>query len=73
MIAFHATWAGSYMIIYPDFPLLTQRGHNFDAWRRTASWIGTVIGKIVLVVALAAVLGVLAGATLGFVVVVASQ
>jgi hypothetical protein len=58
-------------IVYPNFPLAVRRGDSFHALSRTASWIGVVIGKITLVVALAAVLGTLAGSTMGFFVVIA--
>lgn len=59
------------MIVYPDFPLTARRGHTMQALGRTTAWIGTIIGKVVLVIALAVVFGVLAGAALGFVVVIA--
>ncbi len=59
------------MIVYPNFPLPARRGRNVHAWGRLAVRAGSVIGKGVLLVALAAVFGILAGSALGFVAVIA--
>jgi Mg/Co/Ni transporter MgtE len=59
------------MVVYPVFPVSARRVHSVPALWRTAVWIGLAIGKIMLVIALAAFLGVFVGAALGFVVVVA--
>lgn len=59
------------VILYPTFPLSVRRGHNAPALARSTSRVGTFIVKMVLVIALAAVTGILMGAALGLVVVVA--
>ena len=60
------------MILYPSFPLSVRRGHNAPALARSNSRVGSFIVKTVLAIALAAVVGILTGAALGFVVVVAT-
>lgn len=60
-----------HMIVYPDFPLPAHRDRDIHALGRTSTWIGAIIGKVMLVIALAVLIGMFAGAALGFVVVIA--